>query len=57
MALIRQPFPIAIRASFGYWLSYFCVFSRGILALFWFGIQSYGGATAITQVSYLYRGY
>jgi NCS1 family nucleobase:cation symporter-1 len=45
-----QPFPIAIRASYGYWLSYFCVISRGILALFWFGVQSAGGATAITQM-------
>lgn len=43
-------FPIAIRASYGYWLSCFCVISRGILALFWFGVQSAGGATAITQM-------
>jgi NCS1 family nucleobase:cation symporter-1 len=28
-------FPIAIRASYGYWFSYFCVVTRGILALFW----------------------
>ncbi|KAK3116627.1 hypothetical protein LTR53_002802 [Teratosphaeriaceae sp. CCFEE 6253] len=41
---LHIPFPIAIRASFGYWLSYFCIISRGILALFWFGVQSaYGG--------------
>ncbi|KAH6684400.1 NCS1 nucleoside transporter [Halenospora varia] len=47
---LHIPFPIAVRASYGYWLSYFCVISRGILALFWFGVQSAGGATAITQM-------
>ncbi|KAH7393563.1 NCS1 allantoate transporter [Cadophora sp. MPI-SDFR-AT-0126] len=47
---LHIPFPIAVRASYGYWLSYFCVVSRGILALFWFGVQSAGGATAITQM-------
>ncbi|TVY44681.1 putative permease [Lachnellula subtilissima] len=47
---LHIPFPIAVRASYGYWLAYFCVVSRGILALFWFGVQSSGGATAITQM-------
>lgn len=28
-------FPIAIRASYGYWFSYFTVITRAILALFW----------------------
>lgn len=45
------PFPIAIRASYGYWFSYFCVISRAILAAFWFGVQSVGGGSAVTQVS------
>lgn len=31
-------------------MSYFAVISRGILALFWFGVQSAGGATAVTQM-------
>lgn len=48
---LHIPFPIAARASYGYWLSYFCVISRGILALFWFGIQGAFGASCITPVS------
>ncbi|KAK3676881.1 hypothetical protein LTR78_003085 [Recurvomyces mirabilis] len=43
-------FPIAARASYGYWLSYFCVVSRGILALFWFGVQSAYGGQCVTIV-------
>ncbi|KAF2092331.1 NCS1 nucleoside transporter [Saccharata proteae CBS 121410] len=49
-ASLNIPFPIAIRASYGYWLSYFCVVSRGILALFWFGIQSSYGGGCITPI-------
>ena len=45
---LHIPFPIAIRASYGYWLSYFCVVTRGILALFWFGVQSVYGGQCIT---------
>lgn len=48
---LHVPFPIAVRASYGYWLSYFCVISRGILAMFWFGVQSVGGGDCITAVS------
>lgn len=47
---LNIPFPIAVRASYGYWLSYFCVVSRGILALFWFGIQSANGGACVTTV-------
>lgn len=47
---LRIPFPIAIRSSFGYWFSYFAVISRGILALFWFGVQSVAGGQAVAQV-------
>ena len=43
------PFPIAIRASYGYWFSYFCVISRAVLSAFWLGIQSVGGGSAVTQ--------
>lgn len=46
-------FPIAARASYGYWFSYFCVISRGILALFWFGVQSAYGGQCITPVSHI----
>lgn len=45
-------FPIAIRASYGYWFSYFCVISRGILALFWFGVQSAYGGACVTPVGF-----
>ncbi|KAK9776234.1 putative Uracil permease [Seiridium cardinale] len=49
-ANLHIPFPIAARASYGYWLSYFCVISRGILALFWFGVQSAGGGSCVTAI-------
>ncbi|SPO07171.1 related to uracil permease [Cephalotrichum gorgonifer] len=47
---LHIPFPIAARASYGYWLSYFCVISRGILALFWFGVNSAGGGDCVTAI-------
>ncbi|GAB7336805.1 hypothetical protein MBLNU13_g11317t1 [Cladosporium sp. NU13] len=47
---LHIPFPIASRASFGYWLSYFCVVSRGVLALFWFGVQSAYGGQCVTII-------
>ena len=51
---LHIPFPIVARASYGYWLSYFCVISRGILAMFWFGVQSAGGGDCVTAVSEIY---
>lgn len=48
---LHIPFPIASRASFGYWFSYFAVVSRGILAMFWFGVQTANGGTCVTAVS------
>ncbi|KAI1343801.1 uracil permease [Xylariaceae sp. FL0016] len=47
---LHIPFPIAARASYGYWFSYFCVATRGILALFWFGVQSANGGTCVTAI-------
>lgn len=47
---LHIPFPIAVRASFGYWFNYFAVFSRSVLALFWFGIQGYGGASCVAAM-------
>ncbi|KAG6812618.1 hypothetical protein H0H92_001837 [Tricholoma furcatifolium] len=38
-ARLHISFPVLNRSSFGFWLSYFTVISRAILALFWFGIQ------------------
>ncbi|KAI5479092.1 hypothetical protein MNV49_004091 [Pseudohyphozyma bogoriensis] len=45
-AVNRVPFPIAVRASHGYRFAWFVIFSRAVIALFWFGIQSYNGATS-----------
>lgn len=47
---LHIPFPIAARASFGYWFSYFAVISRGVLAMFWFGVQTANGGTCVTQI-------
>lgn len=49
---LHVPFPIASRASFGYWFSYFAVVSRGILAMFWFGVQTANGGTCVTAVRF-----
>jgi nucleobase:cation symporter-1, NCS1 family len=49
-ASLHIPFPIAARASFGYWFSYFAVVSRGILAMFWFGVQTANGGACVTVV-------
>jgi len=47
-AKLHIPFSVAIRASFGYYLAYFCICSRCILAMFWLGIQGANGAQCIT---------
>ncbi|KAH7122049.1 permease for cytosine/purines, uracil, thiamine, allantoin-domain-containing protein [Dactylonectria estremocensis] len=47
---LHVPFPIAVRASYGYWLSYFCVISRAVLAMFWFGVQSVGGGQCVSAM-------
>ncbi|CAA9966366.1 uracil permease [Pyrenophora teres f. maculata] len=47
---LHVPFPIASRASFGYWFSYFAVLSRGVLAMFWFGVQTANGGTCVTVI-------
>ncbi|KAL8278787.1 hypothetical protein RQP46_008856 [Phenoliferia psychrophenolica] len=44
----RIPFPVAIRSSHGYWLSVFPIASRAIIALFWFGIQTWNGQGCMT---------
>ncbi|TNY17385.1 uracil permease [Rhodotorula diobovata] len=48
-ANLRIPFPVAARASMGYWLSYFAVISRCFLSLIWFGVETYNGGLAMTQ--------
>lgn len=49
-ANLHIAFPVASRSSFGYRFSYFVVFSRAILALFWFGITAYAGASAMSTM-------
>ncbi|RXW13820.1 hypothetical protein EST38_g12035 [Candolleomyces aberdarensis] len=43
-------FPVLNRSSFGFWLSYFSVISRVVLAMFWFGVQTYTGSEAMYQM-------
>jgi cytosine/uracil/thiamine/allantoin permease len=50
-ANLHIAFPIAARASHGYWFSYFAVISRGILAMFWFGVHTGYGGTCVSSVS------
>src|SRR5277367_1049773 len=48
-ARLNIPFPILVRGSFGMYLSYFCIISRCILAMFWFGISTATGGTLTVQ--------
>ncbi|OQD84995.1 hypothetical protein PENANT_c011G09405 [Penicillium antarcticum] len=51
-------FPVAIRASYGTYFGYFCVASRAMLALFWFGIQSsYGGQCVTAMITAIWPSY
>lgn len=38
-AKLHVPFSVVTTSSFGYYLRYFCIVSRAILAMFWFGVQ------------------
>ncbi|KXN86686.1 hypothetical protein AN958_09770 [Leucoagaricus sp. SymC.cos] len=49
-ARLHIAFPVINRSSFGFWLSYFSVISRIILAMFWFGIQTYTGSECVYQM-------
>ncbi|KAG8682134.1 hypothetical protein FRC09_016989, partial [Ceratobasidium sp. 395] len=49
-ARLHVPFPVLNRSSFGYWLSYFSVISRVVLAMFWFAIQCYTGSECVYQM-------
>ncbi|KAF8306380.1 cytosine-purine permease [Clavulina sp. PMI_390] len=49
-ARLHVPFPVLNRSSFGFWFSYFTVVSRVVLAMFWFGIQTYTGSEAVYQM-------
>ena len=47
-AALHIPFSVIVRSGFGYYLAYFCIVSRSILAMFWLGIQSWNGSLAMT---------
>ncbi|KAI8964662.1 permease for cytosine/purines, uracil, thiamine, allantoin-domain-containing protein [Daldinia sp. FL1419] len=47
-AKLHVPFSVIATSSFGYYLRYFCIVSRAVLAMFWLGIQSANGAQCIT---------
>ncbi|KAF9235804.1 permease for cytosine/purines, uracil, thiamine, allantoin-domain-containing protein [Melanogaster broomeanus] len=49
-ARLRVPFSVLNRSSFGFWFSYFPVVTRGIIAMSWFGIQTYNGSECIYQM-------
>lgn len=49
-ARLHIPFPVAMRASFGWHFSKFAIVTRAITALFWHAIQTYTGSTAMTQM-------
>ncbi|KAK1220819.1 hypothetical protein PQX77_016390 [Marasmius sp. AFHP31] len=49
-ARLHIAFPVLNRSSFGFWFSYFSVVSRVILAMFWFGVQTYTGSECIYQI-------
>ncbi|KAB5584951.1 permease for cytosine/purines, uracil, thiamine, allantoin-domain-containing protein [Coniochaeta sp. 2T2.1] len=49
-AKLHVPFSVITTSSFGYYLRYFCIISRAILAMFWLGIQGANGAQCITIV-------
>ncbi|KAI5479816.1 hypothetical protein MNV49_002628 [Pseudohyphozyma bogoriensis] len=46
----RIPFPIAMRSSMGYYFANFAIVSRAVIALFWFGIQSWNGQACMAIV-------
>ena len=57
-ARLHIPFSVIVRSSFGYYLGYFCIVSRSILAMFWLGIQGANGAICITiMLSSLWPSY
>ncbi|KAI3340097.1 uridine permease-like protein Fui1 [Ustulina deusta] len=45
---LHIPFSVIATSSFGYYLRYFAIVSRAVLAMFWLGIQSVNGAQCIT---------
>ncbi|WP_445505475.1 NCS1 family nucleobase:cation symporter-1 [Niallia sp. 03091] len=44
------PFPVLVRASFGYNGAQFPIIIRGFVAIFWFAVQAYAGSKAVGAV-------
>ncbi|EIW78153.1 hypothetical protein CONPUDRAFT_127627 [Coniophora puteana RWD-64-598 SS2] len=49
-ARLHVAFPVLNRSSFGFWFSYFPVLIRVIIAMFWYGIQTYNGSLCVYQM-------
>ncbi|KAF3174530.1 hypothetical protein TWF225_004057 [Orbilia oligospora] len=49
-AKLHIPFPVLARSSFGFYLSYFAIVSRVVLACFWFGIQTTTGGNCVREM-------
>ena len=49
-ARLHVSFPVLNRSSFGFWFAYFSVISRVVLAMFWFGVQTFVGSECVYQV-------
>ena len=47
-AKLHVPFSVFVTSPFGFYLRYFCIVSRAILAMFWLGIQGANGAQCLT---------
>lgn len=45
---LHVPFSVIVTSSFGYYLRYFAIISRCVLAMFWFGIQCANGAITVS---------
>lgn len=45
---LHVPFSVITAGSFGYYLRYFAIISRCVLAMFWLGIQGANGAFCVT---------
>ncbi|KAI0400094.1 NCS1 nucleoside transporter [Xylaria palmicola] len=45
---LHVPFSVIATSSFGFYLRYFAIVSRAVLAMFWLGIQGANGAQCIT---------
>ena len=41
------PFPVLCRSSFGYYGTYFCTLTRGVVAIMWLSFQMWSGANGL----------